>query len=125
MARGEQPNSRKNIEKYKLQKGLPTKAQRETQKKGSEAGNEAQAITRSLNEDLRERCTPERIAKINDRILSMAEHGNLRAYELIRDGLGEKPQSRIQISGQQEDIAKMDEILRQMGMTDEQPDTIA
>lgn len=21
----------------------------------------------------------------------MAEHGNLRAYELIRDGLGEKP----------------------------------
>ena len=54
----------------------------------------------------------------------MAEHGNLRAYELIRDGLGEKPQNRVQLSSQQDDMAKMEEILKQMGMTDEQSGTV-
>ena len=59
--------------------------------KAAEKSNQKQAAYRSLNADLREQATPERIAKINNRLLSMAEHGNLRAYELVRDGLGEKP----------------------------------
>lgn len=59
--------------------------------KAAQKSNEKQAVFKSLNADLREQATPERIAKINSRLLSMAEHGNLKAYELIRDGLGEKP----------------------------------
>lgn len=122
MARGDNPKSRANLI---VNSERTPKERRKQASKAGKASGEARAVFKSINEDLRERCTPERIAKINDRLLSMAEHGNLRAYELIRDGLGEKPQNKVQISGQQEDIAKMDEILRQMGMTDEQPDIIS
>ncbi|HCI73382.1 MAG TPA: hypothetical protein DHV42_02440 [Lachnospiraceae bacterium] len=85
MPRGDNPNSRKNL------KRLSPKEARENGKKGGVASAETRAVYKSLNADLRERCTPERIGKINERLLSMAEHGNLKAYELIRDGLGEKP----------------------------------
>ncbi len=112
MPRGEHPNSREN-----LKKGKPFSE--ETARKAAEKSAETRAINKSLNEDLRERCTPERIAKINNRILAMAEHGNLKAYELIRDGLGEKPQNKVELSSQQNDMAKMDNILKQMGMINE------
>lgn len=59
--------------------------------KAAELSNEGQAIKKKLNEDLRERCTPERMAKMNEKVMNMAERGNLKAYELVRDGLGEKP----------------------------------
>ena len=111
MPRGMNPNSRANLKKGK-------RFSEETARKAAEKSAETRAAFKSLNEDLRERCTPERIANINNRILSMAEHGNLKAYELIRDGLGEKPRDRLQISTQQDDMAKMDEILKQMGMMD-------
>lgn len=121
MPRGENPKSRANLKKaYGGKGGFDT----ETARKAKEKSDEAKAVYRSLNEDLKECCTPDRVRKMNERIISMAEHGNLRAYELIRDGLGEKPQSRVQLSSQQEDMAKMEEILLQMGLTDEQPDTV-
>lgn len=117
MPRGENPKSRAN-----LKKGKPFDA--ETARKAKEKSDKAKAVYRSLNEDLKECCTPERVRKMNKRIIAMAEHGNLRAYELIRDGLGEKPQNRVQLSSQQDDMAKMEEILKQMGMTDEQSGTV-
>jgi hypothetical protein len=85
MPRGDNPNSRANLKK------LSPKEARKNGKKGGIASVEARAVYKSLNADLREQATPERIARINNRLLSMAEHGNLRAYELVRDGLGEKP----------------------------------
>lgn len=118
MPRGEHPNSRANL------KVPSSKEARKNGKKGGKASAESKAILKSLNEDLRERCTPERIQKMNERIMMMAEHGNLRAYELIRDGLGEKPQSHIELSAKQDDMAKMEEILKQMGMINEDPDPI-
>ena len=84
MPRGDNPNSRKN-----LARGKPFNA--DTARKAGKKSVEAKTVYRSLQEDLREQATPERIAKINNRLLSMAEHGNLKAYELVRDGLGEKP----------------------------------
>lgn len=88
MPRGDNPNSRANLKRaYRGRGGFDT----ETARKAKEKSDEAKAVYKSLNADLREQATPERIAKINSRLLSMAEHGNLRAYELIRDGLGERP----------------------------------
>ena len=88
MPRGDNPNSRANL----IRNSERTPKQRKTQAtKAGIASGEARAVYRSLNADLREQATPERIARINNRLLSMAEHGNMRAYELVRDGLGEKP----------------------------------
>lgn len=116
MPRGEHPNSLKALEENRKK----TQFRGERAVQAAKASGEARAIYKSLNEDLRERCTPERLKKMNDRIISMAEHGNLRAYELIRDGLGEKPREKIEVSAQREDMEKMDSILQQMGMVDGQ-----
>lgn len=91
MPRGEHPNSRANLKPF--EKGLPEKYQREIQRKGTEKAGEV----RSLNANLREKCTPEVMDALNDRILLMAKHGNLRAYELVRDGLGEKPTEKHEL----------------------------
>lgn len=93
MPRGSNPNSRAN-----LKKGKPFNA--ETARKAKQKSDEVKAAYRLLNEDLRERCTPERIEKMNERIIAMAEHGNLKAYELIRDGIGEKPKETIHVHGE-------------------------
>lgn len=95
MARGEHPNSRANLKPF--EKGLPEKAQREIQGKGSKAGNEAKAVYKSLNQDLREQCDEETLRALNERLLQMAKHGNLKAYELVRDGLGEKPTEKHEV----------------------------
>lgn len=121
MPRGDNPKSKANLI---VNSERTPKQRKEQASKAGKASGEARALYASINSDLRECCTPELVRKMNERLISMAEHGNLRAYELIRDGLGEKPQSRVQLSAQQDDMTKMEEILRQMGMTDEQPDTV-
>ena len=110
MPRGDNPKSRANLRP--LEKGLPKESQREIQRKGSKAGNDAQAVYRSLNQDLREQATPEVLAEINNRLLQMAKHGNLKAYELLRDGLGEKPVERTEISTTSE---KLEDVFAQLG----------
>lgn len=88
MPRGEHPNSRANLIPLNRR---TKKEQRKIQSEGGKASGEARAAAVSLTADLREQATPDRIRKINNRLLSMAEHGNMKAYELLRDGLGEKP----------------------------------
>ena len=61
--------------------------------KGGKASGEVRAVYKSLTEDLKERLTADRVAKANDRIITMMEHGNLRAYEIVRDMLGENPKN--------------------------------
>ncbi len=106
MPRGDNPNSRENLKKGK-------RFSEETARKAAEKSAETRAINKSLNEDLRERCTPEVIEKINNRVLTMAMHGNLKAYELIRDGLGEKPRDEVMISGLEKEQSKLSELLNQ------------
>ena len=91
MPRGDNPNSRANLK-------VPSpKEARENCKKGGIASGEARAVYKSLSEDLKEQCTAEEVHEINKRLREMAKHGNLKAYELIRDGLGEKPTEKIDI----------------------------
>lgn len=94
MPRGEHPNSRANLNKaYGGKGGFDT----ETARKAREKSQEAKTIYKSLNANLRDKCTPEVMDALNDRILLMAKHGNLKAYELVRDGLGEKPTEKHEL----------------------------
>ena len=72
---------------------------RELNRKGGKKSGQTRAAFKSLNEDLREQLTPELIEQINQRIISMAKSGNLKAYELIRNGIGEDPTKKVEISG--------------------------
>ena len=92
MPRGSNPNSREN-----LKKGKPFCE--ESARKAAKKKHENEIIIKKLCDDLRERCTPERIAKMNESIISRAEDGDLVAYKLIRDGLGEDPAKKVELSG--------------------------
>ena len=112
MPRGDNPNSRANLDKaYGGKGGFSTETARKAQKKSVEA----KAINASLSADLKSRCTPERMAKINERVLAMAEKGNLKAYELIRDGLGEKPNDRVSLRIED---ASLDRLREDFGLSD-------
>ena len=90
MPRGEHPNSRANLRPFDT---LTEKQQRKIRSKGGKASVEAKAVYKSLTEDLKEQLTADRVAKANDRLITMMEHGNLRAYEIVRDMLGENPKN--------------------------------
>lgn len=105
MPSGEHPNSKAN-----LKKGV--KFSEENARKMQERSVEARTVYKSLNQDLREQCTPERLAKINERILQMAEHGNLKAYELVRDGLGEKPTEKHEVTVSDDSMREMYEFFQ-------------
>lgn len=111
MARGEHPNSRANLKPFTE---LTEKEQRKIARAGGKASGEARAVYKSLNADLREQATPEVLADINKRLLQMAKHGNLKAYELLRDGLGEKP-----VEKHEQNVAfnseKLDSVFNQLG----------
>lgn len=110
MPRGDNPNSRKNLI---VNSERTPEQRRELATKAGIASGEARAIYKSLNEDLKECCTPERIRKMNERIMALAEQGNLRAYELIRDGLGEKPKNEMDVSFLSDEQSKLSELIQQ------------
>lgn len=103
MPKGDNPNSRKNLKKP------TTEEARERGSKGGKASVESRQMRASLNEALREAVTPEVAKQITETIVRKARAGNLKAYELIRDGLGEKPTEKVeQISSIVVDLGAMD-----------------
>lgn len=112
MPTGDNPNSRANLI-------VPSsKEARKNGKKGGIASGKARAIYKSLSEDLKEQCTPEEVHALNEKLKAMAMHGNLKAYELIRDGLGEKPINEISIRDRSSE--ELDEYFQRTG-EDEEP----
>lgn len=109
MARGEHPNSRANLKPFNE---LTENERREMASKAGKASGEARAVYKSLNQDLREQCDEETLRAINDRLLQMAKHGNLRAYELVRDGLGEKPTEKHEVTINDDSMREMDEFFK-------------
>lgn len=95
MPRGSNPNSRKNLKSGKNRTSFTAENAAEMQKKSTKA----KLAYKSLTADLKERLTPERVAKMNERIIMMAEHGNIAAWEKIRDSIGEKPTDKLEVSG--------------------------
>ena len=95
MPRGSNPNSRKNLKSGKNATSFTAENAAEMQKKSTKA----KRMYKSLTDDLKERLTPERVAKMNERMIFMAERGNISAWEKIRDTIGEKPTDKVEVSG--------------------------
>lgn len=95
VARGDNPNSRKALENSREK----TQFCGESAVKAAKKKHENEVIMKALCDDLRERCTEERIARMNESIITRAEHGDLNAYKLIRDGLGENPAKKVDLAG--------------------------
>lgn len=75
--------------------GRKTRFNSNTAAKAGRKSVQAKTVYKSLTEDLKERLTADRVAKANDRIITMMEHGNLHAYEIVRDMLGESPKNGV------------------------------
>lgn len=112
MARGEHPNSRANLKPFNE---LTESERRKMASKAGKASGEARAVYKSLNQDLREQCDDATIKAINERLLQMAKHGNLKAYELLRDGLGEKPTEKHEVTVTDDSMREMDEFFKRTG----------
>ena len=95
MPRGSNPNSRKNLKSGKNATSFTAENAAEMQRKSTKA----KRMYKSLTDDLKERLTPERVAKMNERMIFMAERGNISAWEKIRDTIGEKPTDKVEVSG--------------------------
>lgn len=80
--------------------------------KAQEKSVEARTTYKSLNADLREQCDDATIKAINGRLLQMAKHGNLKAYELLRDGLGEKPTEKHEVTVTDDSMREMHEFFQ-------------
>lgn len=50
----------------------------------------------TLTEALKDQCTPEVKQQLTDMLIKRAKMGNLKAYELLRDQLGEKPVEKVE-----------------------------
>jgi len=103
MPRGQNPNSKKALAEH----GKATQFKRgESAVRAAKRSNEVQAAYKSFAQDLKERCTPERMARINDQLIAMAEGGSIRAYELILRCIGSEP-TKLDIDEQEARIAKL------------------
>ena len=121
MPRGEHPNSRKALEKNRAK----TQFNGETAVVAAKKSQAVQAQGKRITQNLMEQSTPEMIQEANRRLLQAVKHGNLKAYEIWVAMMGEKPEDKVRVTAQANDMAKMDEILRQMDMCDEERDTLS
>lgn len=117
MPRGENPNSRANL---KPQSTRTKKEQREIAKKGGKASGEARRSYATLTQTLKEKCTPEVMEQLTDMLIKRAKQGNLKAYELLRDQVGEKPVDKINVTTVDDDaVDKLKKAIKQRRDADE------
>lgn len=105
MPRGDNPNSRKNLIKPSEQ---TAEERRESARRAGIASGKARKEYATLTEALKDQCTPEIKAELTAMLIKRAKAGNLKAYELLRDQMGEKPVDKIQLA--QIDSSTIDEI---------------
>ena len=83
-----------------LNKRTP-RERKEIARKGAEATNRIKAERKTLKEELLlALSTGDTQKRISTAIIEQAQKGNTKAFEIIRDTIGEKVQDNIQISGQ-------------------------
>lgn len=77
-------------------KPLTTEEARRRGKNGGKKSAEVRKANASLTEALKSAVTPEVAQQLADVLVKRAKAGNLKAYELVRDQLGEKPVERVE-----------------------------
>lgn len=97
MPRGDNPNSRANL-KPNTKANRTKEEQRELARKAGKASGEARRASASLTESLRNQLTPDLMDEITLTLIKRAKQGNLKAYELLRDQMGEKPSEKIVVA---------------------------
>ena len=96
MPRGDNPNSRKNLIRPSVD--LTAEEQRKRASKAGKRSGEARKAYATLTEALKDQCTPEVMQELTAMLIKRAKQGNLKAYELLRDQVGEKPVDKIQVA---------------------------
>lgn len=96
MPKGENPNSKKNL----IQFSGRSREEVESISKaaGKKSGRSRQKL-KSIRESLKAQLTEDDKRKMNEMLISMAKHGNLKAYQLILKLLGEDPGKKIEVAG--------------------------
>ena len=99
MPRGDNPNSRKNLIRNA---DLSPKERSERAKKAGIASGVARGSLKSFRELDAETTTPEERQQMLDALKLKAKRGNLRAFEIYRDTIGEKPENKVNVNGKVE-----------------------
>lgn len=94
MPRGENPNSKANLIKSS---DLTSKELRERAKKGGEASAKKRAEYKTFKECFKANMTDDMRKELFNMLYNRAKRGNLKAFEILRDTLGEKPISEIAV----------------------------
>lgn len=105
MPSGEHPNSKKALEENRAKTQFNGERAVEMAKKSAEV----RRANGMLSADLKGQLDEETIERLNKKLIAMAEKGNLKAYELIRDGIGEKPNEKVDLSIEDESAREIDE----------------
>ena len=85
MPRGDNPNSRANLI---VNSERTPKERRAQASKAGKASGESRRLKKSFKEAAKAQCTPE--------VIQMAMAGNLNAFKILRELLGEDPKDEIQ-----------------------------
>ncbi len=108
MPRGMNPNSKKNLIQFS---GRSRKEIESLQKAAGEKSGRSRQKMKSIKECLKKQLTAEQIEKMNEQLIKMAIHGNLKAYALILKLLGEDPAKKIEMSGKDGEPQQVEYIL--------------
>ena len=92
MPRGDNPNSKKALAENRKR----TQLNGERAVEAGKASGESRRLKKSFKEAAKAQCTPEVLDKITGRIIQMAMAGNLNAFKILRELLGEDPKDEIQ-----------------------------
>lgn len=90
MARGDSPNSRANLEKGKP---FDKETARIAKQKSDEAKKQRKTLREELLALLEDADTQE---KVSLALIQQAKKGNTKAFEVIRDTIGEKPVDKVE-----------------------------
>lgn len=105
MGRGDHPNSRKALEENRAK----TQFNGETAVIAAEKSHAVQRAKGMLSADLKDQLDPDTIKELNQKVIGMAKKGNLKAYEIIRDGIGEKPNEKVDLNIEDESARAIDD----------------
>lgn len=97
MPKGESPNSKANLVQFS---GKSPKEVEMIQAKGGRISGVTRRKFRTFREELKKELTTERRTKMMDKLIGMAEDGNIAALKLVLQIIGEDPESKlVEVSG--------------------------